>query len=77
MGWTPWKISYASNYFDRLHELAVQLIKAGKAFVCHQVGVWVCGWTEPCRGGAVEIGTSGETCSEHSVDFMALAQVTV
>jgi glutamyl/glutaminyl-tRNA synthetase len=44
MGWTPWKISYASNYFDRLHELAVQLIKAGKAFVCHQVrlGAFLC-----------------------------------
>jgi hypothetical protein len=39
MGWTPWKISYASNYFDKLHALAIQLIKAGKAFVCHQVGV--------------------------------------
>jgi hypothetical protein len=37
MGWTPWKISYASNYFDKLHSLAIQLIKAGKAFVCHQV----------------------------------------
>jgi hypothetical protein len=49
MGWTPWKISYASNYFDRLHELAIQLIKAGKAFVCHQVCLFVCGCV--ARGG--------------------------
>jgi len=48
MGWTPWKISYASNYFDKLHHLAIQLIKAGKAFVCHQV-----------RGGGVGAGFWG------------------
>lgn len=38
MGWTPWKITYASQYFQLLYEYAIQLIKAGKAFVCHQVG---------------------------------------
>jgi hypothetical protein len=38
MGWTPWKITYASQYFKQLHAYAIQLIKAGKAFVCHQVG---------------------------------------
>jgi hypothetical protein len=38
MGWTPWKITYASQYFAKLHAYAIQLIKAGKAFVCHQVG---------------------------------------
>src|SRR5687768_3446219 len=27
---------HASDYFDQLHEWAVQLIKAGKAFVCDQ-----------------------------------------
>ena len=25
---------YASNYFDQLHDWAIELIKAGKAFVC-------------------------------------------
>lgn len=38
MGWEPWKITYSSDYFDRLYELAVQLIKSGHAYVCHQVG---------------------------------------
>lgn len=38
MGWTPWKITYASDYFDKLYEYALQLIRSGHAFVCHQVG---------------------------------------
>jgi glutaminyl-tRNA synthetase len=29
---------YASDYFDRLHEFAVQLIRMGKAYVCHLDG---------------------------------------
>ncbi|KAL6782008.1 TSQ1 [Auxenochlorella protothecoides x Auxenochlorella symbiontica] len=38
MGWTPHRVTYSSDYFDRLHELAVQLIKGGNAYVCHQTG---------------------------------------
>ena len=29
---------YASDYFDQLHDFAVQLIKLGKAYVCHLSG---------------------------------------
>lgn len=36
MGWKPWKITYSSHYFQKLYELAVELIKRGKAFVCHE-----------------------------------------
>ena len=36
LGWKPWKITHSADYFDRLHELAVQLIKTGHAYVCHQ-----------------------------------------
>lgn len=36
MGWKPWKITYASDHFDTLHSLAVELIRRGGAFVCHQ-----------------------------------------
>src|SRR5215472_2631710 len=35
--WLGWKwdgLYYASDYFDQLYEWAIQLIKAGKAFVC-------------------------------------------
>lgn len=35
MGWEPWKITYSSSYFPQLYELAVQLIKIDKAYVCH------------------------------------------
>jgi len=36
MGWEPWKITYSSHYFPKLYELAVELIKRDKAFVCHE-----------------------------------------
>jgi hypothetical protein len=42
MGWKPWKITYSSDYFDQLYDLAVQLIKSGHAYVCHQVGMGCC-----------------------------------
>lgn len=38
MGHKPAKITYSSDYFDQLFVLAVELIKKGKAFVCHQTG---------------------------------------
>jgi glutaminyl-tRNA synthetase len=36
LGYEPYKITYASDYFEDLYSLAVDLIKRGKAFVCHQ-----------------------------------------
>jgi glutaminyl-tRNA synthetase len=36
MGWKPVRVTFTSDYFDKLYELAVQLIKSGKAYVCHQ-----------------------------------------
>lgn len=35
MGFKPDAITHASDYFDRLYECAVELIKRGKAYVCH------------------------------------------
>ena len=35
LGFKPWKITYSSDYFDRLYELAEKLITSGKAYVCH------------------------------------------
>jgi glutaminyl-tRNA synthetase len=32
------RLTYASDYFLRLYQCAIQLIKLGKAFVCHQTG---------------------------------------
>ncbi|EER31310.1 glutaminyl-tRNA synthetase [Candida tropicalis MYA-3404] len=35
LGYKPWKITYSSDYFDQLYELAIQLIKADRAYICH------------------------------------------
>ncbi|KDR83953.1 hypothetical protein GALMADRAFT_55864 [Galerina marginata CBS 339.88] len=35
LGFEPWKITYSSDYFTKLYELAVELIKRDKAYVCH------------------------------------------
>ncbi|MBA0692726.1 hypothetical protein Goari_010263 [Gossypium aridum] len=36
MGWEPFKITYTSDYFPELYELAVELIRRGHAYVDHQ-----------------------------------------
>ena len=34
LGFKPWKVTYASDNFDKLYELAIELIKRDKAYVC-------------------------------------------
>lgn len=36
LGHKPAEITYSSDYFDKLYELAIDLIQRGKAYVCHQ-----------------------------------------
>ncbi|KAI5063130.1 hypothetical protein GOP47_0021677 [Adiantum capillus-veneris] len=36
MGWKPFKVTYSSDYFQELYDLAVELIKRGYAYVDHQ-----------------------------------------
>jgi glutaminyl-tRNA synthetase len=36
LGWKPDPVTFTSDYFDVLYDLAVKLIKRGKAYVCHQ-----------------------------------------
>ncbi|XP_044493982.1 glutamine--tRNA ligase, cytoplasmic-like [Mangifera indica] len=36
MGWEPFKITYTSDYFQNLYDLAVELIRRGHAYVDHQ-----------------------------------------
>ncbi|PWA45203.1 glutamine-tRNA ligase, putative / glutaminyl-tRNA synthetase, putative / GlnRS [Artemisia annua] len=38
MGWKPFKITYTSDYFQDLYDLAVELIRRGCAYVDHQTG---------------------------------------
>lgn len=49
-----WQITYSSDYFQDLYELAVELIKRGRAYVDHQV--WhnslktrLCSFVQCCR----------------------------
>lgn len=35
LGFVPFKITHSSDYFDRLYDLAEELIKRSKAYVCH------------------------------------------
>ncbi|CAI5720773.1 unnamed protein product [Hyaloperonospora brassicae] len=36
LGYAPTRVTYSSQYFDTLYDLAQQLIRKGKAYVCHQ-----------------------------------------
>lgn len=38
LGFEPYKITYASDYFDQLYLYAIEMIKRGKAYVCHMTG---------------------------------------
>ena len=35
LGFKPVGVTYSSDYFDRLYELAEELVKRDKAYVCH------------------------------------------
>ena len=56
------KIFYASDYFDQLHQWAVQLIKDGKAYVCDQsteeVREYRGGWNKEAKTALFEIEPS-------------------
>ncbi|KIJ56598.1 hypothetical protein M422DRAFT_148933 [Sphaerobolus stellatus SS14] len=34
LGYEPWKITYSSDYFQELYDLAVELIRRDKAYIC-------------------------------------------
>ncbi|CCF59293.1 hypothetical protein KAFR_0G02610 [Kazachstania africana CBS 2517] len=54
LGFKPWKITYSSDYFDKLYDLAEFLIKSDKGYICH------CTAEEIKRGrGIKEDGTPG------------------
>ncbi|KAF8525313.1 glutaminyl-tRNA synthetase [Gautieria morchelliformis] len=38
LGYEPWKVTYSSDYFQQLYELAVELIRRDKGYVCHCTG---------------------------------------
>ncbi|CAG7848705.1 Probable glutamine--tRNA ligase; AltName: Full=Glutaminyl-tRNA synthetase; Short=GlnRS [Serendipita indica DSM 11827] len=48
LGYEPFKITYSSDHFQKLYELAVELTKRGLAYVCHCTGEEI----NAARGGA-------------------------
>ncbi|KAF7490005.1 putative glutamine--tRNA ligase [Sarcoptes scabiei] len=47
LGYKPCRITYSSDYFDELYELAVKLIELGLAYVCHQKAEDLKGFNPP------------------------------
>ncbi|KAJ8257376.1 hypothetical protein GJAV_G00184940 [Gymnothorax javanicus] len=47
LGYKPYKVTHASDHFQKLYELAVDLIRRGHAYVCHQRGEELKGHNAP------------------------------
>ncbi|XP_068758276.1 glutamine--tRNA ligase-like [Montipora capricornis] len=47
LGFEPWKITHASDNFGKLYDFAVDLIKRGHAYVCHQEYEEIKGFNPP------------------------------
>uniref|UniRef100_A0A915I770 Probable glutamine--tRNA ligase n=1 Tax=Romanomermis culicivorax TaxID=13658 RepID=A0A915I770_ROMCU len=47
LGYTPYKITHASDNFDQLYQWAIELIKRGHAYVCHQKPEDIKGFNPP------------------------------
>ena len=46
-GYKPWKVTHASDNFDKLYEYAVELIHRGHAYVCHMRADELKGFNSP------------------------------
>eukprot|EP01100_Stratorugosa_tubuloviscum_P004175 TRINITY_DN2038_c2_g2_i1.p1 TRINITY_DN2038_c2_g2~~TRINITY_DN2038_c2_g2_i1.p1 ORF type:complete len:767 (-),score=360.06 TRINITY_DN2038_c2_g2_i1:48-2306(-) len=49
IGYTPYKITHAADYFDQLYDFAIELIKRGKGYVCHETAEQMNEGRENCR----------------------------
>ncbi|KAK6175326.1 hypothetical protein SNE40_013814 [Patella caerulea] len=47
LGYKPFKVTHASDNFDQLYEYAVELIRRGHAYICHQTAEEVKGHNNP------------------------------
>lgn len=47
LGYKPYKITYASDQFDKLYMLANELIRRNKAYICHQKNEEIKGHNPP------------------------------
>ena len=46
-GYTPFKVTHSSDYFQELYDLAVELIRRGQAYICHQKPEEIKGFNPP------------------------------
>jgi len=46
-GYTPYKVTHSSDYFQELYDFAVELIHRGQAYVCHQRPEEIKGFNPP------------------------------
>lgn len=46
-GYKPWKVTHASDNFDKLYEYATELIQRGHAYVCHMRSEDIKGYNPP------------------------------
>ncbi|XP_037539879.1 glutamine--tRNA ligase [Nematolebias whitei] len=47
LGYEPYAVTHASDHFQKLYDLAVDLIRRGHAYVCHQKGEELKGYNVP------------------------------
>lgn len=58
IGYTPFKVTHASDYFQELYEFAKVLIEGGLAYVCHQTADQMKGFeteASPWRDRSVDL----------------------
>eukprot|EP01036_Dinobryon_divergens_P030808 gene30808-40110_t len=63
LGWKPIKVTYTSDYFQILYDLAVKLIKNDKAYVCHQSKADIEASREIARAKFADPNAPGDPCS--------------
>jgi glutaminyl-tRNA synthetase len=63
LGWRPSPTTFTSDYFAQLYELAVTLIKKGKAYVCHQSKVEIEACREVAKAKTADPSAVGDPCS--------------
>jgi glutaminyl-tRNA synthetase len=63
MGWKPYVTTFSSDYFGKLYDLAVQLIKNDKAYVCHQSKAEIEACREIARAKLANPDAPGDPCS--------------
>lgn len=65
LGWKPCQVTHTSDYFQKLYELAVELIKRDKAYVCHQSKLEIEASREVCKAKTADPNAPGDPNSPY------------